>query len=59
MVRKVRAHDPNKITKPKPAPVEVRHIAHPKVWKTAIGLAQGNMSRITVISYACVTVLLP
>lgn len=59
MPRRTRANDPTKRTKPKPEPVETRHIAHPKVWETAIKLADGNMSLVTVESFARVTVVLP
>lgn len=59
MVRKVRASDPTKRQRRKPAPVETRLMAHPRVWQTAIKLAEGNMTRITVESFAKVTVVLP
>lgn len=60
MARRTRATDPKKTsTKPKAAPVEVRNIAHPKVWKTALAVANGNMALLTVDSFARVTVTLP
>lgn len=59
MPRKIRAHDPRKTTKVAPSPVEVKQMAHPRIWKTAIALAEGNMSRITVNSYTSVTVINP
>lgn len=58
MVRRVRASNPTKATRPKPAPVEVRNMAHPKVWATAIKLAGGQKERVTVVSYSCVSVTL-
>lgn len=59
MARRTRASDPTKRTRRKPEPVETRHIAHPKVWETAIKVAEGNMSLVTVESFARVTVMLP
>ena len=59
MVRKVRAHDPNKVATRPPAPVEVKRMAHPKVWAQAVKLANGDISRITVESYCRVSILTP
>jgi hypothetical protein len=58
MVRKVRAHDPSKTTKVPPSPVVVTQMAHPEIWKIAMRIAEGNISRITVESYAKVTVVI-
>ena len=58
MGRRLKASDPSKATRHKTEPVEVRNIAHPKVWKTAIKLAEGDKTLITVDTYSRVTVLL-
>lgn len=57
MARRQKAHDPTKATRRKPAPVEVRNIAHPKVWKTAMLVAGGDTNRITVQTATNVTVV--
>lgn len=59
MGRRLRASDSSKATRPKPEPVEVRNIAHPSVWQTAIELADGDPSRIVVHSFGRVSVLPP
>lgn len=60
MGRRTRATDPSKTaTKVKPSPVETRQIAHPRVWDTAIKLAEGNVTLIKVEAFARVTVILP
>lgn len=59
MVRRVKAHDPTRRTRRKTEPVEVRHVAHPGVWETALKLAEGDMTRVTVEAFGRVTVLLP
>ena len=59
MARRTRASDPTKKTRPKPSPVEVRNVAHPKVWKTAILVADGNVTLIKVDGFARVTVTIP
>ena len=57
MPRRVKAHNPTKATRPKPAEVEVRNIAHPRVWATAITLAGGDKSRVKVESFGRVEVV--
>ena len=57
MGRRLKASDPTKATRPKPAPVEVRNIAHPAIWKTALRVAEGKTERISVESYTRVTVI--
>lgn len=57
MVRRTRANA-GKVTRHKPAEVEVRNIAHPKVWKTALAIAGGNASLIKVETATCVVVVL-
>lgn len=56
MARRTRASDPTKATKPKVAPVEVRNIAHPGVWQTAMKVAGNQKDKIIVESWARVTV---
>lgn len=46
-----------KATRHKAAPVEVRNIAHPRLWKTALKLANGNAKLITVDSYVKLSVV--
>lgn len=57
MGRRLKASDPTKATRHKPEPVEVRNIAHPKVWKTAIKLAGGQRDLVTVESYTRLSVV--
>ena len=57
MVRRVRANDPTKATRHKPEPVEVRNIAHPRVWDLAMKLAGGDIARVTVVSAGRVEVI--
>lgn len=57
MARRVRA-SAGKATRHKPAEVEVRNIAHPKVWKTAMKLAGNRREAITVEAYSKVWVAL-
>lgn len=59
MARRVRANNPTKRVRRKPAEVEIRHVAHPRVWELAIKLADGDMTRLTVESYGKVTILIP
>ena len=59
MGRRLKASDPSKATRHKASEVEVRHIAHPKVWATAIKLARGHKELITVDAYGRVSVVLP
>ena len=56
MARRQRAHNPAKATSPKPAEVQARHVAHPRVWATAIGLAGGDKSRVKVEKWSKVEV---
>lgn len=57
MARRLRASDPTKATRHKAEPVEVRNIAHPRIWATAISLAGGDSSRVKVESFGRVEVL--
>lgn len=57
MVRRQKAHDPTKATRHKPTEVEVRNVAHPRIWQTAINLTGGDASRIKVESYGCLTLV--
>ena len=57
MGRRLKASDPTKATRHKPAPVEVRNIAHPRVWRTALKLAGGDKDRVQVESYSRLTVI--
>lgn len=58
MGRRLKASDPTKATRHKASEVEVRNIAHPKVWQTAIKVAEGDRAKITVETFAKVTVRL-
>lgn len=46
-----------KATGHKAEPVEVRNIAHPRLWGLAMQLAGGDAKRITVESYVKLSVL--
>ena len=56
MVRRTKAHNPTKATRPTPSDVEVRNVAHPRVWATAIHLAGGDKSRVKVETWGRVEV---
>lgn len=56
--RRLRANDPSKRQRRKPEPVEVRRLAHPAVWETAIRLADGKAERIQVESPTRVTIVI-
>lgn len=56
MARRLKAHDTTKATRHKAAPVEVRNVAHPKVWKLALTVAGGNAALLTVVKYGEVVV---
>lgn len=56
MGRRLRASNPRKATSPKHAEVEVRNIAHPRVWATAIRLAGGDKGRVKVEGWSKVEV---
>lgn len=58
MGRRLKASDPTKATGHKASEVEVRNIAHPKVWGTAIKLAGGDKTLIVVETYSRVSVTL-
>lgn len=57
MVRRVRANNPTKATRHKANPVEVRNMAHPRVWALAMRLAGGDAKRVTVVSAGRVEVI--
>lgn len=59
MGRRLRASNPSKAAQHKAQPVEVRNIAQPGVWKTAMRLAGGDASRIVVRSWGKVEVIPP
>lgn len=59
MGRRLKASDPTKATRHKPEPVEVRNIAHPKVWALALSIAGGNAALIQVEDYSRVVINLP
>jgi len=59
MGRRLRASDPTKATRHKPSEVEVRNIANPRLWQTAMKLAGGNRELIEVQSFNKVIVTLP
>lgn len=52
MGRRLKATPEANVTRPKPEPVEVRNIAHPKLWALAIQMAGGKPERVKVVS-AC------
>jgi hypothetical protein len=56
MVRRTKAHNPTKATRPTPGDVEVRNVAHPRVWATAISLAGGDKTRVRVETFSRVEV---
>lgn len=58
MGRRLKASAPAKATSHKASPVEVRNMAHPKIWATAIKLAGGDSHAIRVESYCSVWVTL-
>lgn len=57
MGRRLKATPNANATRPKPSEVEVRNIAHPRVWATAINLAGGDKSRVKVESFSRVEVV--
>lgn len=59
MGRRLKASDASKATRRKPEPVQVRNIAQPGVWQTAMKLAGGDASRIVVRSWGRVEVMPP
>lgn len=59
MPRRTKAHDPTKTVRRKPEPVEVKRIAHEKVWKTALSIADGNMTRVEVVTPTHIVIRLP
>jgi hypothetical protein len=59
MARRTKAHNPEARTRRKPEPVETRQIANDRIWKTVTALAEGNMTRVEVVSYTHVTVVIP
>ena len=56
MARRLRASNPAKATRHKPEPVEVRNVAHPRIWQTALKLANGRHELIVVESFNRVSV---
>lgn len=58
MARRLKASDPTKATRPKPEPVEVRNVAHPSIWKTALRIAEGRAELIEVETLTRVVVRL-
>jgi len=59
MGRRLKASDPTKATRHKPSEVEVRNIAHPRVWTLALQIADGKHELIEVESFARVSIKLP
>lgn len=58
MGRRLKATPEANVTRPKPAEVVVRNIAHPAVWKTALSVAGGKTDRVKVVKYGHVVVTL-
>lgn len=56
MGRRLKASAPTKATSRKAQPVEVRNIAHPGVWKTAMKVSGNKRERIVVESWGKVSV---
>jgi hypothetical protein len=59
MGRRLRASNPRKAARHKAQPVEVRNIAHPTMWKTALKMAGGDPSRIVVHSWGRIEIMPP
>jgi hypothetical protein len=59
MGRRLKASNPTKATPHKASEVEVRNIAHPKVWTLALTIAGGNAALLQVESFSKVWVTLP
>lgn len=57
MGRRLKATPNANATRHKSEPVEVRNIAHPRLWQTAMKLAGGDSSLITVVSMGRLEVL--
>lgn len=57
MGRRLRATPGANATRHKPEPVEVRNIAHPRIWALAMQLAGGDMQRVKIVSAGRVEVL--
>lgn len=59
MARRVKATSTKaKTTRAKKQPVEIRNVAHPKVYKTALKLAGGDPKKLTVVSYSEIAVIM-
>lgn len=58
MGRRLKATPEANVTRPKKSEVQVRNIAHPKVWKTALNVAGGNAALLVVVKYGEVVVTL-
>lgn len=54
--RRTKAHDPTKRERRKPEPVEVKQIAHPGIWRTALKVAEGRTERMTVEGFTRVII---
>lgn len=57
MGRRLKATPDANVTRHKAEPVEVRNIAHPRVWALAMQLAGGDKQRVKVVSAGHVEVL--
>lgn len=57
MARRLKASDQNKTSSHKPSEVEVRNIAHPRLWQTAMKIAEGKRELITVESFTRLTIV--
>lgn len=56
MARRLKATPNANATKPKAEPVEIRNIAHPGVWQTAMKVANNQKDKIVVESWAKVSI---
>lgn len=50
MGRRLKATPTANATRPKAAPVEVRNIAHPRIWAIAMKVADGDPKKIEVVT---------
>lgn len=57
MARRLKATPEANVTRHRPEPVEVRNIAHPRIWALAMTLAGGDIGRVKVVSAGRVEVL--
>lgn len=59
MGRRLKASNPSKRERRKPAEVKVTFVAHPRVYQTARRIAEGDMTRVSVETPTRIVVTIP